>query len=185
MSRRRNSGFTLLELLVTLAVAAVLLGLAFPSLVATINRNRLSGGANELMAALQYARSEAIKRNARIDVCRSVDQVTCSGGSGPWPGWVVVAADGNRDGNSNDPVLLQSFTVKPPLELRGELSDGRVSYLSDGFARARPSLRASALTTSFDLCVASNSPRENRRRVRVTSGGRVRTEVINGNGTCS
>lgn len=185
MSRRRNSGFTLLELLVTLAVAAVLLGLAFPSLVATINRNRLSGGANELTAALQYARSEAIKRNARIDVCRSVDQATCSGGSGPWPGWVVVAADGNRDGNSNDPALLQSFTVKPPLELRSALSDGRVSYISDGYAHTTSSLRTPLLTTSFDLCVASTSPRENRRRVKLISGGRVSTEAINGNGTCT
>lgn len=61
------SGFTLIELLVTLAVAAILLAIGVPGLRNILLTNRLATTANEVVAALNLARSEAIKRNARVD----------------------------------------------------------------------------------------------------------------------
>jgi type IV fimbrial biogenesis protein FimT len=62
------SGFTLIELMVTLAVAAILLTLAIPSFTGMIDKNRLKSAAEALYADLQFARAEAIKRNKKIRV---------------------------------------------------------------------------------------------------------------------
>jgi type IV fimbrial biogenesis protein FimT len=63
-----NRGFTLLELLITLAVMAILVSWGFPSLQESIRSNRMIAQNNEMMAMLQYARSEAIRRNDDIEV---------------------------------------------------------------------------------------------------------------------
>lgn len=185
MRAKHYPGFTLIELLVTISIAAVLLAMAVPGFVSTINRSRLSGAANELVASLQYARSEAIKRNLAVTVCRSDDQATCSAGSGPWPGWIVVVADGNGDGNANDPDVLQTFRLESPLQLRSSLAGGRVGYRADGFARADGAARGAFLNARFDLCIPTARPTENLRRVRMVSGGRLSTDALSGGGACN
>lgn len=89
-----QAGFTLIELMVTISVLAVLLGVGVPSFQATIQGNRITTTANDLVAALQLARSEAVRRGVNVTVCSSNNQSTCSGA---WTnGWVVrgpVAAD--------------------------------------------------------------------------------------------
>src|SRR5687768_5278862 len=64
-------GFTLIELMITIGVLAVLVMLAIPSFTTVINNNRLAANANELIASLQLARTEAVRRNTRITVCRT------------------------------------------------------------------------------------------------------------------
>lgn len=89
LSSRRQSGFTLIELMVTISVLAILLGVGVPSFQATIQGNRISTSANDLVAALQFARSEAVRRGVNVTVCSSNDQATCSGA---WSdGWIVRA----------------------------------------------------------------------------------------------
>ncbi|MBW8811220.1 MAG: Tfp pilus assembly protein FimT/FimU [Lysobacter sp.] len=185
MKSKRSAGFTLLELIVAVTVAAIMLAMAVPSLVSTINRNRLSGTANELVASLQYARLEAIKRNASVEVCRSADQNTCSSGSGPWAAWIVVVPDGDGNGTANDSRVLQSFQVKSPVEVRSAVGNGKFTYRPDGFARASDAPRGAFLNTSFDICIATRYPAQNLRRVRLVSGGRVATDSLDGNGRCS
>lgn len=65
-----NRGFTLIELLVTVAILAILLGLAVPSFRSLIENNRTQTAANNLTGALQFARSEAIKRGVATQICR-------------------------------------------------------------------------------------------------------------------
>jgi type IV fimbrial biogenesis protein FimT len=84
----RSRGYTLLELMVTLAVAGVLLGVGVPGFFDVTRNQRAAANANELVTALSIARSEAIRRRARITVCASSDGATCTGG---WnQGWIVV-----------------------------------------------------------------------------------------------
>lgn len=91
----RVGGFTLFELMLTVAVAAVLLTLGVPSFVDLVRNNRAATNVNELLTAFAIARSESIKRGWAISVCRSSDGATCSGG---WSGgWIVFRDDAATD----------------------------------------------------------------------------------------
>jgi len=88
--RLGTGGFTLLELMVTLAVAAILLGIAVPSLGDATLGGKLAASANDLVAGVAMGRSEAIKRNAVTSLCVSSNGTSC--GSGGWEqGWIVIS----------------------------------------------------------------------------------------------
>lgn len=89
---KKQNGVTLIELMIAIAVLAVLLGIGIPSFQETIRTNRVAAITNDLVAALQFARSEAVRRGENVTVCSSNDQSTCSGA---WSnGWVVRNAAG-------------------------------------------------------------------------------------------
>jgi len=90
-SRSGVAGFTLVELLVAIAVLAILLALAAPNFNDATLSARLNGFANSLVASAQVARSEAIKRNSDITLCASADGSTCAGSGGWEQGWVVLS----------------------------------------------------------------------------------------------
>ena len=75
---RVDSGFTVQELMIALAIAGILLGLAVPSFQTALYNNRLTSQANQLIAALNSARSEALKRGVRVTICKSTNQQSCS-----------------------------------------------------------------------------------------------------------
>jgi type IV fimbrial biogenesis protein FimT len=80
----------MVELMVTVGLLVVLMSVAVPSFQATIQGNRITTSANDVVAALQFARSEAVRRGVNVTLCSSSDQSTCSGA---WTdGWVVLAA---------------------------------------------------------------------------------------------
>lgn len=86
---RKEAGFTLLELLFTVTVGAILLSIAIPNFRTTVANNRQTNQLNTILSGLIYARSEAIKRNASVVICASTDQATCSGKSAWDTGWIV------------------------------------------------------------------------------------------------
>jgi type IV fimbrial biogenesis protein FimT len=91
---RRERGFTLIELMITITIMSVLLVVVAPSFQSAMLSNRLASYANDWVAVAQVARGEAIKRNAAVTLCRSTDQSTCAT-SGTWQqGWVLRASDG-------------------------------------------------------------------------------------------
>jgi type IV fimbrial biogenesis protein FimT len=88
-----NAGFTLVELVITIAIAAIVVTVAVPGFQGFVLNNRMSGNANDMIATLGYGRSEAVKRAADVTVCASDDGATCSG---TWAdGWVVLDGAGN------------------------------------------------------------------------------------------
>lgn len=90
--RAYASGMTMTELLITLAVLAVLMMVAVPSFKDASLGSRLSAAANDLLASVQLARSEAIKRNVAVTLCASADGTTCAASGGWEQGWIIVAA---------------------------------------------------------------------------------------------
>lgn len=84
-------GFTLVELIITLTIAAILLGLAAPQMSGFVGSSRLTSQVNDLMADINVARSEAIKRNTTTGICASISGTSCTTG-GDWAnGWLVYA----------------------------------------------------------------------------------------------
>jgi type IV fimbrial biogenesis protein FimT len=92
--RIRARGFTLIELMVALAVAALLFAIGVPMLRDVTLGSRLSAAANDLLASVQLARSEAIKRNLAVTLCASDDGATCAAAGGWELGWIVVDGAG-------------------------------------------------------------------------------------------
>lgn len=78
---RKILGFSLIELVVAMAVALVLISIAFPSFRTLTQNSRLAAQVNDLIVDLSYARSEAIKRRAVVSICTSSDGATCNGGN--------------------------------------------------------------------------------------------------------
>ncbi|MBP7370617.1 MAG: GspH/FimT family pseudopilin, partial [Arenimonas sp.] len=66
-----QKGFNLIELIVALSVLSILVTLSIPSFTSLFNSNRLTANANEMLSTIQLARMEAVRRNARVVVCRS------------------------------------------------------------------------------------------------------------------
>lgn len=103
----REKGLTLVELIVTVVIAAILLTLAAPNLSSFLQRDRLGAQANELLADLAYARSEAIKRGAVVIVCKSDDATaadpTCNTTvADPWTKGRVIFIDNVTVNNDPD-----------------------------------------------------------------------------------
>jgi len=115
MYKNTNTGFTLLELLMALAIAAILVSLAAPSFANIIKDNRLTTQYNELLASLSLARSEAIKRAIPVTVCKSNDQITTPSCGGRWhDGWLVyidIDGDGNLDSSDGDELIRTHSTL--------------------------------------------------------------------------
>ena len=127
------SGFTIIELMIVLAIAAILAALAAPSFTTIIQDNRLVTQVNELQAALGLARSEAIKTNNNVTTCRSSDGASCAGS---WQnGWIVFI-----DNDAYGTVDIDDTILR----VHGSISGGgnslvfnqtRVIYTGNGFVR--------------------------------------------------
>lgn len=94
MSHSRQHGLTLIELMITLSIVAILVALAGPPYRQFIQNQRLSAAASDLQAALSYARAEAIKRSARVVVCAS------SAANAAAPNCTMSAAGPDTDGRA-------------------------------------------------------------------------------------
>lgn len=104
MPCRSSRGFTLVELMVTIAVLAILVAIAFPSFEASFRSNRVATSNNALLTALSMARSEAVRNTRGGGVCASADGNGCNG---DWSnGWIAFADnDGNGEFGDGDTVI--------------------------------------------------------------------------------
>lgn len=90
----RQRGMTVVELMIVTVVLAVILLIGVPTFRDASLGSRLAAAANDLLASVQLARSEAIKRNQTVTLCASADGATCAGGGGWEQGWIVRDAAG-------------------------------------------------------------------------------------------
>lgn len=132
--RKTQSGVTLIELLVTLAVVAILLTLGVSGFRTLIANAKMTTAANSLIGHLQFARSEAVKRNQKVKVCPSTDGATClTATPALWQGGFIVALVDGANHLATPPLRLVDAEAMAGLRVS---SGGRRSfvYQADGSA---------------------------------------------------
>lgn len=101
-----HQGYTLTELLIALAITAVVMAAATPSFANLLQNNRLTTSLNTLATTLHYARSEAIKRNQPIVICKGTPDTGCNNSRTWHAGWIVfVDGNGDKQWNDDEPLL--------------------------------------------------------------------------------
>lgn len=157
-----SRGFTLLELMITIAVAAIVAGIAVPSFQSLIENNRVQTQANTFFTSLIAARSEAVKRNHPVVLCKSADGASCTTGNNWEQGWLSFAdadADSVLDTGED---ILQSYPSAPAITIRAvNGADDLLAYLSDGTVAA---------AETFNICTDSDTTRG--RQIIITVTGR-------------
>jgi type IV fimbrial biogenesis protein FimT len=104
-----TQGYTLLELLVTMAIVTILAVMAIPSFQDSIERNAREAAMLDLMGAIAFGRSEAVSQSKKVSLCRSTDQSTCAASTaGDWDdGWIIFSDMGVAGTLNIGDVLLQ------------------------------------------------------------------------------
>lgn len=175
---KARAGFTLVELMVTVAIAAILLSLGVPSFQEYIRNSRLVSRTNDFIGALHLARSEAIKRGGRVTLCKSADGATCASSGGYEQGWIVFV-DANNDATvSSSTAVIRAYEAIPPgagITLTGNSNvESYVSYTADGKTKL---LSGGFQAGTLTVCMAPTKAK----RIVMSSSGRARTE----DGPCS
>ncbi|MER2529218.1 MAG: GspH/FimT family pseudopilin [Candidatus Competibacter denitrificans] len=172
----RYAAFTLMELIVTMALAAIVLTLGVSSFQRMLQSNQAVTTINGFVGALNLARSEAIKRGLRVTLCKSIDKTRCADNGGYEQGWVIFVDSNNNAMIDPSEAVLQVFdsVADAGMTLIGNSQVNRyISYVASGNTKLTTgAFQAGTLT----LC----TPRSVHQIV-VNPAGRVRTT---GTGNC-
>ena len=158
-------GVTLLELMVAVAIVGITLSLALPSFNDLIERNRVVSTVNEMVGAMNLARSEAIRTNRTATFCASLDQATCGG---TWSdGWIAIAdLDGDavmdvlRTGTVSDKDEVTAAATQIDFNQRGlktvPVGAATIAVQPAGCAVGKPHRRVVSVTATGGAFVANH-----------------------------
>lgn len=186
-ARRDARGFTLVELMITLAVAAVLMIIAIPSFKNITLSNRLSTTANALVNSINTARMEAVKRNNYAQFCSATAAnngsdalgTACQGSTVTYPAGAVVLME---DSSTNTTYVARQGTDKltTPLQLSGTISAIRFDGQGLGHPIVSGAIGTGVMTgTVADICTSALSS-DNHRVISITTGTIVTTTTTSG-----
>lgn len=143
--KAKQSGFTLLEMMFTIALLAVIVGVGVPNLRDFVRNSRMTAAANDIVTDFNLARSEAVKRRVPVTLCKSQDLATCDADDDdPFNRWIVFVDDADpavveaEDGNGEvdtDEVILRQRELAETLNVLTAADQIRTTFLPSGFPR--------------------------------------------------
>lgn len=157
-------GLTLIELLVAIALMAVILTIAVPGLGRFVEQQRLTATTNQLVGHLQFARGEAITRHTLVAACPSSDGLSCTEDNRWEEGWIVYL-DPHKTGQPAHPEDVLRVMQARPEHIIHSGERLRVRFKGSGVAYG----------TNLTIHVCSRSDPESARAVIVSNPGRVRS----------
>ncbi|WP_166636796.1 GspH/FimT family pseudopilin [Cognatilysobacter terrigena] len=169
--RTKVNGFTLIELIMTLAVASLILGVALPSLAGVTRRTHVRTTTATLVTSLASARLSAVARNTAVSVCPSSDGETCRQ-DGVWDAGWIVFEDASRSGRPVAGVLSQARPSGARVQTRSSTARPLVRFLPNG--------AASGTNTTIEICSEGIH-----RAVIVNNAGRARVDASAAARLCS
>ena len=175
--RRKNAGFTIVELMFTVFIAAILFAVAIPSFRGMMANNRIVTQTNEIIGAMAFARSEAITRNRTITFCRADNDTdtTCSAVAGNWGFWIIRNGAGDVSRRGTLPTYGGTMRVTSTLTL------DRIAFGADGLAR--DSAGTLLNLQQIDVCSTYDSG-QNKRGIVMGSSSRVTVGKSSSAGVC-
>ena len=134
---KKQLGLTFLEIMLALAIAAILLGVAVPSFVGSIRNSEMVSTANAFVGALHSARSEAVKSRARVTVCRSVNSTAPPACSAEGPDLLVFlnTTDDQVFNSGSDTSVRAVPWLKSTMTVDMGTIPNYLSFNSDGYSR--------------------------------------------------
>lgn len=172
----KQSGTTLLELMIVLAVSAILLTIGIPSFISIAASSRLTRATNSMVASLHLARSEAIKRNSRTVLCPSASGTACAASGGWHQGWLVFHDINNNAAlDAGEAVILSQSGMPDGFRFTGDGAFSKyISYSPTGAAKyVSGAWQFGALT----LCNTSGAL-DMARKIIISNTGRPRTVKV-------
>ena len=140
MDKSRQRGFTLIELMVTVGLVALLLSAVIPNMRTFLRNNQLSGGVNDMLRSIQIARTEAIKRqNGNVVICGTaapaVADTAMSCDYATFKGWFVFQdTNGNWQHDAAEPVIERHGLLDTNVTVKTDANARIVSFGPSGFA---------------------------------------------------
>lgn len=164
---KKNSGFTLLELIMVLALVAIVMTFAIPAMQTFTQNDRLTTNINVMIGHLAYARSEALTRSSQVVICASNDGLSCGGN---WTdGWIIfVDADADNSFTAGENIIRAHQGLGTDNTINTTGIGGQIIYDNRGFVTA-------ASVGSMQLCDGRSG--NYGKTVRITNTGRVRLET--------
>ncbi len=170
----QKNGFTLIEMMITIALLAIFVALAGPSFREIIVNNRAQANANLLVTSLNLARSEALKTNAQVTLCKSTDGVACAT-AGTWDGgWIVFAdLDADEVADVGELVVQVQQNLGSGYTLAGNAATNWMAYRADGSTLNNS---GGLGANTFFLCPGDVGDIEYARQIVLSATGRARVE---------